>query len=75
MLLSNDKAVTITKRQQRVDLAEEDVTVEESGFLGPPALGIPAPEYFGDGEDRPIRGNLGDSDLDDEDGDPPAPTS
>ena len=76
LLLPNDKAVAITKQQQHVDLSEEDVTVEESGFLGPPALGIQTPEYFDSGNDQPVRGRLDDSDFDDdEDDDPPAPAS
>lgn len=79
LLLPNDKAVAITKQQQHVDLAEEDVTVEESGFLGPPALGIQAPEYSnddGDDVDQPMRSTLDDNDFDDdEDGFSPEPTS
>jgi hypothetical protein len=75
LLLPNDLAVAITKQQQHVDLSEEDVTVEESGFLGPPALGIQAPEYFNN-DDGKVRGTIDDSDFDDEDDDePPEPAN
>lgn len=78
LLLPNDKAVAITKQQHRVDLSEEDVEVEESGYLGPGALSIPAPSYVDDESDesRGVRRVI-DVDLadDDEDDDCPDPAS
>ena len=52
LLLPSDKAITISETQTHVELREEDLEIQEDGFLGPPELSIAAPSYINEDEAR-----------------------
>jgi hypothetical protein len=52
LILPDDQAITIDKRQRVVDIDEDDIILQEDGFLGLPELSIAPPSYVKEDEER-----------------------